>query len=115
MRIGAAGTRMSTAFARRGLPALHGVAWLLPRLVGTGRATELILSGRTFTTEEAASIGLLHQLVEPDQVLPTAQAYAADLAQNCSPTSWVDMKAQLHCCLNQEVSGDLWLHQATTK
>ncbi|MDG2111916.1 MAG: enoyl-CoA hydratase-related protein [Actinomycetota bacterium] len=95
VRIGAAGARMSTAFARRGLPALHGVAWLLPRLVGTSRATELILSGRTFLCDEAAEIGLLHQLVPADEVLATAQAYAADLVTNCSPTSWVNMKAQL--------------------
>lgn len=101
IRVGAAGTRMSTAFARRGLPALHGIAWLLPRLVGTSRATELILSGRIFPSEEAADIGLLHQLVEADQVLPTAQAYAADLAQNCSPRSWVDMKAQLRMADSQ--------------
>ena len=95
IRVGAAGTKMSTAFARRGLPALHGIAWLLPRLVGTGAATELILSGRTFLSEEAAQLGLLHQLVPADQVLSTAQAYAADLVANCSPTSWVNMKAQL--------------------
>ena len=104
VRIGAAGTRMSTAFARRGLPALHGIAWLLPRLVGAGRATELILSGRTFTSEEAAAIGLLHQLVDADEVLSTAHAYAADLAQNCSPASWVDMKAQLRLADSQTLS-----------
>jgi len=95
VRVAAAGSKMSTAFARRGLPALHGISWLLPRLVGTSRATELLLSGRTFLAEEAAEIGLVHQLVPAEDVLPVAQAYAADLAANCAPVSWVDMKAQL--------------------
>lgn len=104
VRFGAAGTRMSTAFARRGLPALHGIAWLLPRLVGTSQATELILSGRTFASEEAAAIGLLHQLVEPAEVLPAALAYAADLAQNCAPSSWLDMKTQLRQADSQSLA-----------
>lgn len=95
IRIAASGAKMTTAFARRGLPALHGVAWLLPRLVGTGRATELLLSGRTFSTEEAASFGLVHQVVAPDEVVTVAHAYAADLIANCSPSSWMHMKQQL--------------------
>ncbi len=105
VRFAAAGARMTTAFARRGLPALHGIAWLLPRLIGTSRATELILSGRTFLTDEAAALGLIHQLVPADQVLATAQAYAADLVANCSPTSWSNMKAQLRRADLQDLDG----------
>jgi enoyl-CoA hydratase/carnithine racemase len=62
VRIAVTGARMTTAFARRGLPALHGSAWLLPRLIGLSRATELLLSGRTFLTDEAASFGLIQTM-----------------------------------------------------
>ena len=103
VRIAVTGARMSTAFARRGLPALHGSAWLLPRLIGLSRATELLLSGRTFTTDEAAQLGLIHQLVAPGEALAAALAYAADLAANCSPGSIKTMKAQLRAAAEQDV------------
>ena len=95
VRIAASGANMSTAFARRGLPALHGIAWLLPRLIGRAKATELILSGRAFTTDEAAELGLVNRVVPADEVLTTAVAYATDLAANCSPWSIMNMKEQL--------------------
>ena len=92
---------MTTAFARRGLPALHGIAYLLPTLIGYSRATELILSGRTFLTDEAAALGIVHQLHEPAELLAAARAYAADLVANCSPESWRNMKEQLRAAAQQ--------------
>jgi enoyl-CoA hydratase/carnithine racemase len=103
VRIAVTTARMTTAFARRGLPALHGSAWLLPRLIGLSRATELLLSGRTFTTDEAATLGLIHQIVPPGQALPAALAYAADLAANCSPASIKTMKAQLRAAAEEDM------------
>jgi enoyl-CoA hydratase/carnithine racemase len=104
VRIAVTGARMTTAFARRGLPALHGSAWLLPRLIGLSRATELLLSGRTFTTDEAAGLGLIHQIVPAGEALSVALAYAADLAANCSPASIKTMKAQLRAAAGQDAA-----------
>ena len=95
IRFAVSGARMTTAFARRGLPALHASSYLLPRLIGMSRATELLVSGRTFTTDEAATIGLVHRLVEPDDLMPQVIEYAADIAANCSPASIANIKAQL--------------------
>lgn len=95
VRFAVPGATMTTAFARRGLPALHASSYLLPRLIGMSRATELLVSGRRFTSDEAAAIGLVHRLVEPDQLLPQALEYAADIAVNCSPASIVSIKGQL--------------------
>ncbi len=53
VRFAAAGAKFTTAFARRGLLAEHGMSWLLPRLIGHARATELLLSARVFLAEEA--------------------------------------------------------------
>jgi enoyl-CoA hydratase/carnithine racemase len=101
VRIAVPGARMTTAFARRGLPALHSSSYLLPRLIGMSRATELLVSGRTFTSDEAAATGLVHQLVPAEELMTHVLAYAADLAVNCSPASVSNIKQQLRQSYDQ--------------
>jgi enoyl-CoA hydratase/carnithine racemase len=52
----------------------------LARLVGPARAKDLILTGRQVRADEALAIGLVDYVVEPDEVMPAALAYAAELA-----------------------------------
>jgi len=87
--------KLTTAFARRGLVAEHGLSWLLPRLVGPARALDLLLSARVIRGDEAVALGLAARAISADAVLATAQDYAADLAQNCSPRSMAAMKRQV--------------------
>src|SRR3954469_8879499 len=68
------------AFANVGLSLDTGASWTLPRLIGSGRALELCLLGRPITAQQAQQYGLVTQLVPADQVLPTAQQLAAQLA-----------------------------------
>ena len=63
IRFAAAGAKFTTAFARRGLIAEYGMSWVLPRLVGTARALDLLFSGRVFLAEEAAQMGLVNEVV----------------------------------------------------
>jgi enoyl-CoA hydratase/carnithine racemase len=93
VRFAGPGATFSSTFTRLGLTAEYGSAWLLPRLVGLPRATEILLSGRTVRAEEAARIGLVHELV--DDPLAAARAWAADLAANCSPKAVATVKGQL--------------------
>jgi len=79
-RIGAAGSRYTTAFAGIGLTADSGLSWSLPRLVGAGRATALLLLAEPFTTEQALEMGLLNAVVAADQVLPASLELAVRLA-----------------------------------
>jgi len=95
VRFAAAGAKFTTAFARRGLLAEHGISWLLPRLIGHARASELLLSARVFLAEEAATMGLVHRVLEPDALLETAIAYARDLADHCGPLAMAITKYQL--------------------
>jgi enoyl-CoA hydratase/carnithine racemase len=95
VRFAATGVKLATAFARRGLPAEFAASWLLERLVGYGHALDLLLSGRPVTAEEALTMGMVNWVVPPDDLLAVAQAYAADLAGNCSPAAMAAIKSQV--------------------
>jgi enoyl-CoA hydratase/carnithine racemase len=95
LRFAARGAKLTTAFARRGLPAENSLSWLLPRLVGTGTAMDLLLSSRVVLAEEAHALGLIDRLCEPDKLLPETLAYATDMALNCSPRSMAAIKEQV--------------------
>lgn len=96
IRFAAAGAKFTTAFSRRGLIAEYGMSWVLPRLVGTARALDLLLSGRVFLAEEAAQMGLVNEVVAPEHLLDRTLEYAADLATNSSPTSMSVIKRQVY-------------------
>ena len=87
--------KLAAAFSRRGLVAEDGVAWILPRVVGYGHASDMLLSSRPVTGTEALAMGLVNRLVEPGELLPTALAYAGELARQCSPYAMSLIKRQL--------------------
>ena len=93
IRILQRGTNLSTAFARRGLPAEDGLAWLLPRIVGWSRGLDLLLSARSVSAEEALSLGLVNAVA--DDALAAAKEYAAMVVENCSPASIREIKSQI--------------------
>src|ERR1700726_3359416 len=69
LRFAAADAKFTTAFARRGLVAEHGISWILPRLVGPARALDLLLSGRVVLAEEACALGLVNRVLAPEALL----------------------------------------------
>jgi enoyl-CoA hydratase/carnithine racemase len=99
MRFASDRARFGTVFARRGLVAEHGSAWLLPRLVGMGHATDLLYSGRLASAEEALRMGLVNRVVAHDSLMSTVRDYAGEIARNSSPRSMRIMKRQLRDCL----------------
>ena len=95
IRIASEEAKFATAFARRGLAAEMAMSWLLPRLVGTGHATDLLLSGRLVRAPEAEKIGLVNRVVPHDELMAEARAYALELAQKCAPSAMRTIKAQM--------------------
>ncbi len=87
---------VTTAFAQRGLVAEWGTSWMLPRLVGTAVALDLLFSSRKITGTEAAALGLVNAALPGDEVLEHAQRYVRDLAATSSPASMAIMKRQVY-------------------
>jgi enoyl-CoA hydratase/carnithine racemase len=103
IRFVAEDAKLTTAFARRGLVAEHGISWVLPRLVGPAVALDLLLSGRVVLGREAAAMGLVNAAMPAETVLEQTLAYAHDLAVNCSPASMATMKRQVYADLERAV------------
>jgi 2-(1,2-epoxy-1,2-dihydrophenyl)acetyl-CoA isomerase len=94
-RVGGPRTSFLMAFANVGLAADTGASWTLPRLVGTAKATEMLMLAEPLGAADAHRLGLLNRLVEDDAaVLPAAQELAARLA--AGPTvAYGQIKRQL--------------------
>ena len=88
--------KFTTAFAGRGLVAEHGVSWLLPRLIGSSRALDILWSGRKFDGVEAERLGLADRLCETGTALEAAKDYLRELARSVSPASLMVIKQQVY-------------------
>jgi enoyl-CoA hydratase/carnithine racemase len=108
LRFASTEAKFSTAFARRGLIAEYGIAWMLPRLIGLSNALDLLLSARTVGAEEALRIGLVNRVFPAESFLRDVRSYAQELATLVSPRSMATIKGQVYSALFQT------LEEATT-
>jgi enoyl-CoA hydratase/carnithine racemase len=109
LRFAAAGAKFTTAFARRGLVAEHGIAWMLPRLVGPARTLDLLYSGRVFLAEEALALGVVNRVLPPEDLLPETYAYARELCEQCSPAAMAEMKRQVFAAYESDLASSVTL------
>ncbi|MFG1265809.1 MULTISPECIES: enoyl-CoA hydratase [Xanthobacter] len=86
----------TTAFARRGLSAEYGMAWILARVVGQANALDLLLSARKVLAPEAKELGLVNKVFPAATLADETYAYAREMAQWCSPRSMRVIKEQVH-------------------
>ena len=100
MRFSSENGKFVTAFAQRGLIAEHGQSWILPRLIGSARALDLLWSSRKVAAEEAMQMGLVNRIIPQDELLNETKAYIQNLADNCAPTSLMMMKQQVYRHMN---------------
>jgi len=82
-----AAKKIGFVFNRRGIVPEGCSTYFLPRIVGISMASELMLTGRLFTAEEALGMGLVSRVVQPGELLPAARKLALEIADNTSPVS----------------------------
>jgi len=80
LRLASTAARFGQTFVKRGLHVDWGGTYFLPRLVGMAKACELIFTGEMISAEEAYTLGLLNQLVPPEQLMPATYALAQKIA-----------------------------------
>lgn len=80
LRVASSAATFGVFNRRFGVPLIDAGTVRLPRMIGQGRALDLILTGRPVQADEALRIGLVERVVEPGQALASAQALAAQIA-----------------------------------
>lgn len=96
IRLASPAARFNAAFVRIGLSGGDcGSSWFLPRVVGLGRAAEILLTGRFVAADEAAAIGLVNRVVPAEELLRDAVALAEQIATN-TPLGVMLTKRVLH-------------------
>jgi enoyl-CoA hydratase/carnithine racemase len=101
LRFASEEAKFGTAFARRGLIAEYGLAWLLPRVVGHANAMDMLLSARVFGAQEALRMGLVNQVFGAAEFPERVAAYANSLAEEVSPRSMKVIKRQVYDAMFQ--------------
>ena len=101
IRIAARDAALTTVFLKRGLIAEHGSSWIMPRLVGTGRALDLLWSSDKVTAEEALSLGLVDRLSESENLLSDALEYIEKLAVTSAPAAIAETKRLVYSHLGK--------------
>jgi enoyl-CoA hydratase/carnithine racemase len=96
--------RFSTTFARRGLIAEYGMAWMLPRLVGLPNSLDLLFSARTIDAAEALRMGLVNQVFPQDVFSEKVREHARELASTVSPRSLRVIKRQVYGAMFQSLA-----------
>jgi enoyl-CoA hydratase/carnithine racemase len=104
LRLASEASRFSTTFARRGLIAEYGMAWMLPRIVGIANALDLLFSARTIDAAEALRMGLVNRVLPNETFLEKAQECAQELASTVSPRSLRIIKRQVYEAMSQPLA-----------
>jgi enoyl-CoA hydratase/carnithine racemase len=86
IRIASEHGKLAAVVTKRNVVPESGGTWLLPRLIGYGKAAEIFFRGRTLAADECLELGLVNAVVPGEELMATARQWADEIAQN-SPAS----------------------------
>lgn len=92
VRVAATTASFTTIFLKRGLIAEHGMTWLLPRMLGPGRALDLLWTSERVDAARALEVGLVEYVVEAQRLLDEAKDYVRRVAANAAPRTIAETK-----------------------
>lgn len=104
LRFAVKGAKFTAAHGRFNFPAEFGLSWVLPRIVGLTHANDVLLSSRTFTSDEASAMGFLNRLTEAEALMPAVLDYARTMAANVAPGSARETKRQIYRDLHRDAA-----------
>ena len=107
IRFAIPGIKFTTAHGKLNLPAEYGLSWMLPRIMGLGRANDILLTSRVFLSDEALTLGFVNQLFEPAELLEKTHAYARNLIDSVSPNSLRQTRWQIYRDLHRDVAASV--------
>ena len=107
MRVASDRSKLAAAFTRRGVLPESGGTWLLPRMLGWAKASELIFTGRTLSAADCLELGLVNKVVPHERLMDEACALAEEIAAN-APLAVRASKRMMRAGLDE--SFDLHVH-----
>lgn len=107
LRFAVPGVKFTTAHGKLNLPAEYGLSWMLPKIVGLGRANDLLLTSRVFTSDEALDLGFVNQIFDADELLAKTLEYAHQLIGSISPNSLRQTRWQIYKDLHRDVASSV--------
>lgn len=115
IRIASSAAKLGATYINIGLPPGNGGTWFLPRLVGSGMAAEMVLTGDVIDAHRALELGMVNRVVPPEDLLPIA----TELAGRIAAKSWRAVEAtkqSLRAAWQTDLTGSLaanyWAHAA---
>jgi len=104
LRFAVPGVKFTTAHGKLNLPAEYGLSWILPRIMGLGRANDLLLTSRVMLSDEAHRLGFVNDLFPADQLLGRSIAFVADMLARVSPNALRQTRWQTYDDLHQSAA-----------
>jgi enoyl-CoA hydratase/carnithine racemase len=102
IRLASPQAQFCTVFAKRGLVAEFGIAWMLPHLVGLGNAVDMMVDA-----EEAVRMGLVSELLPEEDFPAHAWDFARQIARGVSPRSLAVIKRQVYSALDENLNASI--------